>query len=249
MSKSKNNRIHIIDELRGLCIILVVLYHLCYSGAEIFNIPWFENLLPALRTIQPSLPIAFIFISGLSFNLSRNNTKRGTELLVIALAITLVTALFMPEQVIWFGIIHFIAVANLFCSGIKSTIEKIPFVVGLILSVVLFIATYGISVGHLGIEPLAVNIPKVFYSTDAAMIFGVHTKSFFSADYTPVFPWIFLFSSGIFLGRYLHKLPKFIKERHIRPLAFVGRHTLIIYIVHQPVIIGVLYLLKYFNIL
>lgn len=242
------NRIHLLDELRGLCILMVVIYHLFYSAAVVFNIPWFKNAYPFFKSIQPALAFAFILISGISFNLSHNNTKRGTELLTIALAITLVTALFMPKQVIWFGILHFLAVANLFCGGIKKSLDKIPFVLGIILSVVLFVATYNISRGHLGISPVAINLPSVFYSTDAAMMFGVHSSNFWSADYVPMLPWIFLFTTGIFLGRHLHKLPVFIKERHLRPLAFVGRHTLVIYIIHQPIIMAVLYLLRFFKI-
>lgn len=237
------NRIYAIDEFRGLCIICVVIYHLFYTGATVFNLPWFQGIFPSLKTFQPILPIAFIIISGLSFNLSHDNTKRSSKLLAIAVAITLITAIFIPSQIIWFGIIHFLGVANFICSQSKWLISKIPFWLGIIISALLFVATYSVSKGYLGIPPFTVDVPSIFYSTDAVMLLGVHSKSFYSADYTPLLPWFFLFTTAVFAGRHLHKLPKFLKKRHIRPLAFIGRHTLIIYIVHQPIIFGILYTL------
>lgn len=237
------NRIGTIDEIRGLCIIAVVVYHFFYTASEIFRLAWFMETFPSLKIIQPFLPVTFIILSGLSFNLSHDNTKRGFLLMEIAILITLVTAIFIPSQVIWFGIIHFLAVANLACGQSKKVLDKIPFVLGIILSAILFVATYNIGKGYIGIPSFSVSVPDIFYTTDAVMMLGTHSRSFYTADYAPVLPWIFLFTCSLFAGRYLHKLPKFFKKTHIRPLAFIGRHTLIIYLVHQPIIFGTLYVL------
>jgi len=66
-----------------------------------------------------------------------------------------------------------------------------------------------------------------------------------AGDHWAVIPWMFLFMAGTFLGRYFKegKAPKWMEKNPIPPLAFIGRKTLIIYLVHQPIIYGALYLL------
>lgn len=237
-------RIYSIDELRGLCIILMIIYHIFYSGAVIFGITELYNIYLFLKLWQPVLPFAFILISGISFQLSRSNVRRGVKLLIISIAITIVTAVIMPEQIIWFGIIHFLAFANIICGLLKKYIDKIPLVLGLIICAVLFIATYNLQRGYLGIDGiLSFKLPDFMYKTDFTMMFGFYTPKFHSSDYNPIFPWIFLFTAGTLIGRYVSRLPESLCRMHIRPLAFIGRHTLIIYIAHQPIIIGIMYLI------
>ncbi len=241
------NRIYLLDELRGLCIILMVAYHFFYSAGMMYHYDWAVNIFKVLMPWQPILPISFILLSGISCNLSRSNLKRGLLLLGVAVAITLLTYFFMPEQVIWFGIIHLIAFAILICTPLKKLITKIPFVLGFIIFSGLFLATYNIQAGYIGFMPdFAIKLPDILYSTDYTMMFGFYSPSFYSADYFPLIPWLFLFMAGICLGKKIHKLPKILKKRHIRPLAFVGRHTLVIYIAHQPIILGILYAVQHF---
>ena len=66
----------------------------------------------------------------------------------------------------------------------------------------------------------------------------------YSADYYPLMPWIFLFFVGTFLGRFFKNgtAPKFFKADVLQPIGFIGRHTLIIYLLHQPIIYGAMYL-------
>ena len=241
------NRIYLLDELRGLCIILMVAYHFFYSAGMMYHYDWAVNIFKLLKPWQPILPISFILLSGIACNLSRSNIKRGLLLLGVAVAITLVTYFFMPEQVIWFGIIHFIAFANIICAPLKKPILKIPSVIGVIIFGLLFVATYNIQQGYMGFMPdYAIQLPKFLYSTDYTMMLGFYSPNFYSADYFPLIPWIFLFIAGICLGKKIHKLPKILKKRHIRPLAFVGRHSLIIYLAHQPIILGIIYAVQHF---
>ncbi|MEG1972082.1 MAG: heparan-alpha-glucosaminide N-acetyltransferase domain-containing protein, partial [Oscillospiraceae bacterium] len=71
---------------------------------------------------------------------------------------------------------------------------------------------------------------------------GLTSYPYYSADYWPLFPWIFAFISGAFGGKMitLGKAPEILKWNKIPPLSFIGRHTLIIYIVHQPILLGIL---------
>jgi uncharacterized membrane protein len=79
------------------------------------------------------------------------------------------------------------------------------------------------------------------------MPLGIYTSSFTSSDYFPLLPWAFIFLVGTFFGRFAaaEKFPKFTYQSHIPPLSFMGRHALIIYIVHQPIIAGVAWLVDY----
>lgn len=241
----EKKRINIIDEVRGLCIVLVVIYHLFYSLAMIFGVEWSLEPFAVMRIYQPVLPGMFILISGISFHLSRSNLRRGLILLGISLAMTAILAIFMPSQIILFGILHFLAFANIVCGLLKNQIQKIPAASGAIICVLLFLLTYNIQRGHLGIEGLwAYHLPRELYTTDLTMMFGFFSPTFYSSDYCPILPWIFLFLLGTILGRYVQKLPESLCRVHIRPLAFIGRHTLIIYLAHQPIIVGAGMLLR-----
>ena len=238
-SLNLKKRVNIIDEVRGLCIILVVVYHLFYSLAMIFRFESCIEPFNIMRTFQPILPAMFIFISGISFHLSRNNLRRGFILLGVAALITIALWIFMPSQIIWFGIIHFLAVANLLCALLKKPLKKLPAIPGVIICVLLFLLTYNIPRGYIGFEGLwSLELPSSLYSTDLTAFLGFHSYAFRSSDYCPVLPWIFMFLTGVFVGRYVQKLPEALCRVHIRPLAFIGRHTLIIYLVHQPLIVG-----------
>lgn len=243
----KNNRINIIDEVRGALIILVVVYHILYDSAVIFKV---KELWAAYRTahiLQPFLPFMFILISGIAFKLSRDNIKRGLFLGVVALAVTAATWLIVPQYIVIFGILHFLALMHILCGIVQRFVKEIPakaWIVICALCAVLFVLTYNIQLGYIGIEGLfTAPLPDALYQSNALMVFGFHTIDFVSADYNPILPWIFLFVIGIFIGKYIQKLPESLKKPHIRPLAFIGRHTLIIYIAHQPIIYGVLWLI------
>lgn len=241
-------RIYLIDEIRGFCIILVVIYHLYYSLAMVFNLETFYDTFNAMRVWQPLLPSAFILISGVSFHLSRNNTKRGLKLLLISALMTLALWIVMPEQLIWYGILHFLATVNIIFGLLKKYVDKIPALAGIIIFSVLFLLTYNVQRGYLGIDGIwSYRLPEILYSTDLTAPIGFYSETFRSADYCPILPWAFMFLIGTILGRYAKKLPASLAKLHIRPLAFIGRHTLIIYLAHQPVIVGIITLITHLS--
>lgn len=240
----KTNRVYLIDELRGLCIILVVIYHAFYSLVMIYGYEQLNPTFAVMRRIQPVLPAMFILLSGIAFQLSRSNIKRGFRLLAVAAAMMLAIGIVMPSQMIWFGIIHFLAVMNILLGLLKKYVDKIPAIAGIILCAVLFVLTYNIQRGYVGVGELSLRLPAFLYSTNLTAPFGFPSQSFRSSDYCPILPWAFMFIIGTIFGRYVGKLPKTLSRMHVKPLAFIGRHTLIIYLVHQPLIVGALQLIE-----
>ncbi len=237
-------RINIIDEIRGLLMILIVVFHLFYSLDVIFKAEAFRGVYASMLSWQPILPAMFILISGISFQLSRSNVKRGLKLLAVACLMTAVLAVFMPGSIIWFGIIHFLAVMNIVFGLLQKYVNKIPAIAGIAVCAFLFILTYNVQLGYIGIKGIwSYTLPEVMYSTDLTAPLGFYTENFHSSDYSPILPWMFMFIIGTILGRYTKYIPEILVKPHIKPLAFIGRHCLIIYLLHQPVIVGILFLI------
>ena len=74
---------------------------------------------------------------------------------------------------------------------------------------------------------------------------GFRSPDFASADYFPLLPWVFMFLAGTFLGRYAKagKFPEFMYRSRVPFFSWIGRHALIIYVLHQPVIYGIMLLI------
>jgi len=248
MSKHQG-RVGIIDELRGLSIILMIAYHAGYDLVSIFDvtIPFFNSTL--LRFLQPLFAGIFILISGVACQYSSNNLKRGIQCFAIALGMSLVVYLVLPSEMIAFGILHMLGISMLAYGLFRKTLMKLTPAAGLTIFGLLFVFTYGLPKGYLGIFELSlIKLPQGLYQTQYLFPIGLPSAGFHSSDYFPLIPWLFLFLAGSYLGVWIKddKMPGFLYKTHIRSLAFVGRYTLWIYILHQPVIYGVLSLIFYF---
>lgn len=251
---NKKTRIYLLDELRGLAVIAMVLYHLLFSMTFLFHIEYAYPIMFAVYPYQPLIPTTFITICGICCSFSRNNLKRGLLITAISVVITLATIIFTPSQAILFGVLHFLGIAILiYALAIKTGIfNKIPDKVGLFASLVLYIICYNIPKGYLGFTSIfSINLPNELYSLYPMSFLGFPTADFTSGDYFPIIPHIFLFFFGVFLGKIINKnqLPSFMYKKYCPPLGYIGKHALIIYVVHQPLIIGVLLALSYLNII
>lgn len=230
------------DELRGLAVVLMVIYHAFYTMGYLFGFRAGLDFISFFEPAEPFVAMIFILISGIASNLSRSNIKRGAKLLLVAAAVTLVTTLVTPQGAIYFGILHFLSIAMILFGLARPLLDKIPLALGLFVTAALYLLAYGIPQGMLGIPGfLSFSLPPVLYSTDFLFPLGLRSIHFFSADYFPLLPHIFLFFFGTFLGRLAAagKFPKWSYKKRAPALSFVGRHALIIYILHQPVIYGV----------
>ncbi len=252
MAATSGKRIYLLDELRGLAVFCMVFYHAFYCMSEFFDIPLGTKLLDFFMPAEPFFAALFIVISGISSRLSHNNTRRGVKLLCVALALTVVTAVILPlikidGGEIYFGILHLLSLSMLIFSAIRAGCDKINPILGMCLCILLYAFTYGVSaryVGFVGIKTFA--LPDVLYRTNYFMPLGFFNSSFYSADYFPLLPHLFMFLAGTFLGIYAAngKFPAFTYRQRSKALCFLGRHALIIYIVHQPVIYGILWVVE-----
>lgn len=236
LNNNSSQRILLMDTLRGVLIILVVLFHLLYDLDMIFgvNTGLFEQ--QWFFTFRDCFVGMLILISGISCNLSRNNIKRGLKTLGWGVVISIVTALFMPSERIIFGILHFFGTAMIVYGIFQKIFNKINPIIGVITSGLIYLLTLNIY----EIELSGLNVVMKYF----LFIVGFNTGCW-SADYYPLIPWIFIFLAGAFAGRNIKstKLPNFFYQNICPPLTFIGQHTLIIYILHQPIIYGALYIL------
>lgn len=242
----KSERIPIIDEVRGLSIILMVIYHFFYDLVVIFNVHIALFYTDFIYSLVMLFAGTFIFISGASSVFSKNNLKRGAICFVFGIIITIVTMFAVPGQLDLFGILHMLGICMMLFPVIERLTEKVPSKIGLMLFALIFLFLFNVPNGYIGLFGIKVfDIPAVFYSQSFLFPVGLPGIGFSSSDYFPLVPWLFLFVCGSFFGRLAKERcfsESFYRSR-VKPLAFVGRHTMIIYLLHQPILFGGLWII------
>ena len=149
----QKQRVFAFDELRGVMILSMLVYHICYDLAELVRLKgmsWFYS--EAAGWWQLSICGAFILVSGACCAYSRNNLKRGLKLLGLGMFFTLVTVLVLPQQRILFGLLHFLGTAVLLSIPLKPLLERIPPWAGLAGGLLLFWLTYSLPSGRIGLS-------------------------------------------------------------------------------------------------
>ena len=164
---SKTNpagRVVLFDEVRGLCLILMVFYHgmldLVTSGVDL---TWFFSSVMQ-RFLQPAVAGTFIFISGAVSRYSRSNLRRGLAALACAFAVTAVTFFVMPATPDLFGILHLLGVCMLLFIPLRPLLDRIRPAAGICLFAVCFLATYNLPWHVVGMGPLSARLPDTLYS-------------------------------------------------------------------------------------
>ncbi len=230
----KKERIQLIDAVRGVCLIIMVVHHVLYDMYAFCGAPWswFSN--PVWDVLHYLDAGTFILLAGLSCNFSHSNLRRGLRTLGLALVITLVTTLMGPETAIRFGILHLLSACMIFYHFTRRVWEGLP---APVLPVLMILAT-------ILAAPLTDGYPS---SVPHLWMIGLVTPDFYSADYFPLLPWIFVFLLGTWCGKYVRSgsLPQWFYEAKAPALAAVGRKSIWIYMLHQPVIYGLVMLYLY----
>jgi uncharacterized membrane protein len=227
-----------IDLFRGIAVLMMVIFH------TVFDLSFF-SILPLnvssgfWRSFAVVTAFIFIFLVGTSLNISRYRTiarsdqasyrpylKRGLTILGLGVLITAVTYLAIGEGFIIFGVLH--------CIGASILIAPLFFGrprTGFIAAVLILVAGY-LVVGISGSVWLA--------------WMGIHPQYFYTLDYFPLLPWLGVVLLGLTAGTYLYPqgnraLPLSDQSPKCTSLiCWMGRHSLILYLGHQPVILIIL---------
>lgn len=226
-------RIPLLDELRGVLILIVLLYHLLYDIAMFFPQSYGRLWLlhPEYRLLQSVVPALFVLLSGVCTHLSRSNLRRGLWCALFAAVITAISTL--VGSPIRFGILHLLAVCLILHPLLVRPCSSLPDMLGFAMGVLVFFLSFRLPYGIIGV---ATPIPDALWDRDLLFPLGFPHRTMTSADYFPLLPWGGLFFAGCYAGRWLLKLPCGLLNRsHSGGMAAIGRHTIILYLIHQPV--------------
>jgi len=243
MTRVLKQRFWEIDFLRGLAIIMMIIFHffydLNYFGTQKINFIsgfwWYFG-----RVIATT----FILLVGISLTLSYSRVKkhktgwklfkkyflRAMEIFCWGLMITFVTSMFLKRGSIIFGVLHFIGV---------SIILAYPFLKhrfwNLLLGIIFIL--------------IGLYIENIVFNSNWLIWVGLKPHYFYTVDYFPIFPWFGVILLGLFLGNLLYPNGKRRLKIHnhsnflfIKLFCFFGRNSLIIYLIHQPILIIFLFL-------
>lgn len=253
MMMNKNfKRYHILDWIRGITIISMIIYHLIWDLVYIFgkNMPWFMS--ESAYIWQQSICWGFIFLSGFCFSLGKNKLKRGIDVFFWGLIISIVTIIFMPENIILFGVLTLLGSSMLIQIPLDNVFKKLNPLILFVVSIFLFIFTKNINSEVLDLGGLfELKLPHSLYKNLFTAYLGFPPDNFYSADYFSIFPWYFLFLSGYSMYLIFEKFNLLIKIPNLRilPLEWIGKNSLTIYIFHQPLIYFILMVLYEFKLL
>lgn len=241
-----SRRVTLFDALRGLALVNMVAYHGMYDWVSVFgrSAAWFTRTDYA-RTWQQAICWTFLLVAGAVFDYGRHPFRRGAAVFGCGMLLTAVTLLVMPSERILFGVLHLIGAAVLLTAALRRVLKRVPALPGAVGSFALFLLLRGVPRGVVGIGAFCTALPRRLYRSSLLAPLGFPGPGFYSADYFPILPWLFLFWTGLFLWRFLR--PRFEEKlrgkRICPPLEALGRHSLIVYLLHQPALMAIVFLL------
>lgn len=223
-----------LDELRGLSLLSMILFHLCWNIDSLLHVElaWYHTT--GAQIWQFSICAVFLLLAGLCIHFTHHLARHIITLAASALLITAVTWFTGPHTLVVFGILHCMTLCFLCYLLLRPVLQHIPTLLGLFICLFLFYFTYAVPRQYLGFGFLHIPLPKEWYVSYWLSLLGLLAPNFHSSDYFPIFPNLFLFLAGYFLGRL--RLPNWMHETHCRPLAWLGQHSLMVYLLHQPIL-------------
>lgn len=223
-------RFDILDAWRTLAIALMAAYHFLYdlyifgviSAAQMFCAP--------LNILERFICCSFILLAGASARFSRNNLRHG--LIVLAAGAAVEAGAAVAGQTIRFGVLMLLGSSMVLWRFLGKYLQKIPPVIMGWASFALYFLTDAWT------DAITVSVGWLYP-------LGLAAPGFRSADYFPLLPWFFLFLLGTVLGGWaLDNRDRALLARPLPGfLTWPGRHSLAIYVLHQPVLYGISYLI------
>ena len=246
VQRQKAGRLAGLDTIRGITLLSMMLYHTCWDLVFLFGkkIPGYSGL--GGYVWQQSICWTFILLAGFCWSLGSHHLKRGLIVFGSGILITFVTLLVMPESRVIFGVLTLIGSCMLLLIPMEKLLLKLRAEIGLAGSFLLFLLFRNVNTGYLGSENWNIlKLPDGFYENLFTTYLGFPQKGFFSADYFSLLPWFFLFLTGFYLYQLVqknHMMEKLFSWR-VPGFDVIGRHSLLIYLLHQPVVFGISWML------
>ena len=226
-------RILEIDALRTVAIVMMVIYHLAFDLQSFVGIN-IDVLHGGWMLFARATAITFLIVSGITTEITwiklndKNKYKKKIQnqalrIFYAALLVSIATFLFDRDTYVRFGILHCIAISIFLSSFLpRHSYKKV------IIGISIIILGYSVT--------LFGNI-----ETELLLPFGIYSSQFSSLDYFPLFPWMGVLLIGQVIGgislKYMHSYA----NNSFRWYAFwPGRHALFIYLIHQPLLIGII---------
>jgi len=242
--KKPDGRLWEIDLLRGIAVVAMICFHFTY------DLKYFLLIDPEIYSgyvvyVSALIPATFLILAGVSLTISYSKSrrkltkkeirlkylKRGSEVFLLGMIITIISIIALPDYYIVFGILH--------CIGL-SIILSIPFINYRLINLVL---------GSLLII-VGLSLKYFTFGFSFLLPFGFMPRHFISPDYFPIFPWFGVVLIGIAIGNFAFKNAKrrfsirnYSKNYFVKGMCFIGRHSLLIYFLHQPILLGLIFLL------
>lgn len=233
MKSDHQERLYLIDALRGCAIVIMVVYHFCFDLSYFGFTDWNFYRDPFWLHARTLILSSFLLLVGVSLHLAtvaglnrRAWLKRLAMLIGSAVLISGATWLAVGERYIFFGVLHFIAVASVLGLAFVR-LGQFNWPLG---AVLLLLGNF---------------YQSTWFDEPLRRWVGLMTYKPPTEDYVPLLPWFGVVLIGIAAGPALRSLAQQrgeLKGRVPRLLAVSGRHSLLIYLVHQPVLTGLLWL-------
>ena len=238
-------RYHLLDALRGFAIYHVIIFHFLYDLYVVYGLNPDWPYQTWVQLWQRNGCGLFVLVSGMVFALGRNTFKRGLQLQILGLIITLATYVFAPSEVIYYGILTFFGSAMWLTLLLKQILQCVPAILGMLASVACYVLTKDVATGVASFFGRKLfEFPEWLYQNCFAIL-GFHSNTFYSSDYVPLLPNIFLFWFGMYLFAWLRerKLTYLLTGGNYKIFTWPGTHSLEIYILHQPILMGLCYVI------
>ncbi len=225
-------------------MISMVVYHTMWDLVYLYGVKadWYHG--NGAFVWQQSICWTFIFLAGFCSGMTEKPLRQGLIVSFWGIVVMAVTQIFMPGNGVWFGVLTLIGSCYLLMALLKKVFVKIPAWTGFICAIISFMLTYRINDGYIsafGVKVL--GIPNGAYRNLLTAYLGFPARGFVSTDYFPILPWMFIFLCGVFAYSLWTKYrPSFLEKCNVKipVLTKLGKYSLAVYVLHQPVIYGLL---------
>lgn len=249
---SPNRRVSVLDTFRGLVILSMIGFHACYDMVYLlgWSIPWFSD-----GTFQDvwrcSISWSFLLLAGWMTSCSRSNARRALRYGVVAVVVFLATYITRIDTPVSFGIIYCMAASTALYALLEPGLNRLSRTQSIIAGIILCLAFL-----------LLRDVPRHAYPVTGLSWLGFPSPTFASGDYYPLVPYALLYlagalwahgyqmgmSRGSHAGRANHvdglrratirAYPAWMYRDYLPPVTALGRHSLLAYLLHQPLLIA-----------